>query len=276
MQIKEAFKKFTEERHAEDKGRNHDTLQEIYASTEFFDMSLYDFDNSFLHGFSLVHDEYVGTYTIEDINLPFQNIWLKLKDNVFMFLREYSPEIITGTMYTTNYMCEMPKYANVTGTLNIPFTIRVKNGTISSDLDVPLIKEHMPILMESTFQVAIQVGEALNNLSKKQVAVDTDTSGHSEYYRRKRKPTIKIPQRPIYYVLGDKKEDVTKKYNSIKSMGRLEYSHSFKVRGHWRSIDEKSLGKDRNGNYGIKGYTWVVEHIRGEGELTKRLRVVKA
>ena len=276
MQIKEAFKKFTEERHKEDKGRNHDLLQEIYASTEFFDMSLYNFEGEVLHGFSLVHDEYVGTYTVEDLSLPFQNTWIKLKENIFMFLREYSPEIITGTMYTTNYMCEVPEYANITGTLNIPFTIRLKNGIISSDLNVLLIKEYVPVLLENTFQVAIQVGEVLNNLSKKQVAVDTDTSGHSEYYRRKRKPTIKIPQRPIYYVLGDKKEDVTKKYNSIKSMGRLEYSHAFKVRGHWRTINEKSLGKDRNGNYGVHGYTWVVEHIRGEGELTKRLRVVKA
>lgn len=275
MQIKEAFKKFTEERHKEDKGRNHDLLQEIYASTEFFDMSLCNFEGAVLHGFSLVHDEYIGTYTVEDLNLPFQNTWIKLKENIFMFLREYSPEIITGTMYTTNYMCEVPEYANVTGTLNVPFTIRLKDGIISSNLNVPLIKEHVPVLLENTFQVAIQVGEVLNNLSKKQVAVDVPTGTKHEYFRRKRKPTIKVPQRPIYYVLGDKKENVTKKYNSIHSMGRLEYTSSFHVRGHWRTINEKSLGKDRNGNYGIKGYTWVTDYIKGEGELTKRLRVVK-
>lgn len=275
MYIKEAFKKFTEERHAEDKGRNHDLLQEVYASTEFFDMSLYNFEGAVLHGFSLVLDEYVGTYTVEDLSLPFQNTWIKLKENIFMFLREYSPEIITGTMYTTNYMCEVPEYANVTGTLNIPFTIRLRNRTISSDLDVPLIKEHVPVLLENTFQVAIQVGEVLNNLSKKQVAVDVPTGTKHEYFRRKRKPTIKVPQRPIYYVLGDKKEDVTKKYNSIHSMGKLEYTNSFHVRGHWRTINEKSLGKDRNGNYGVHGYTWVTDYIKGEGELTKRLRVVK-
>ena len=275
MQIKEAFKKFTEERHAEDKGRNHDLLQEIYASTEFFDMSLYNFEGAVLHGFSLVHDEYVGTYTVEDLSLPFQNTWIKLKENIFMFLGEYSPEIITGTMYTTNYMCEVPEYANVTGTLNIPFIIKLKDGIISSDLDVPLIKEHVPVLLENTFQVAIQVGEVLNNLSRKLVAVDVPTGTKHEYFRRKRKPTIKVPQRPIYYVLGDKKENVTKKYNSIHSMGRLEYTSSFHVRGHWRTINEKSLGKDRNGNYGINGYSWVTVYIKGEGELTKRLRVVK-
>lgn len=251
-------------------------MQTIYASTEFFDMSLYDFEGAVLHGFSLVHDEYVGTYTVEDINLPFQNIYIKLKEDIFMFLREYSPEIITGTLYATNYMCEIPKYANLTGTLNVPFTIHLKNSIISSDINIPLIKEHTPTLLENTFQVAIQVGEVLNNLSKKQVAVDTPAHPNlHEYYRRKRKPTIKIPQRPIYYVLGDKKEDVTKKYNSIHSMGKLEYSHAFKVRGHWRRIDEKSLGKDRNGDYGVHGYTWVTEYIKGEGELTKKLRVIK-
>jgi hypothetical protein len=45
MLVTEAFKQFTKERHAEDKGKNFNLLQEVYASTEFFDISLYNRDN---------------------------------------------------------------------------------------------------------------------------------------------------------------------------------------------------------------------------------------
>ena len=282
MQIKEAFKKFTEERHKEDKGKNHDMLQEIYASTEFFDISLIDKGYSTLNNFKQIEKDntYKADFPIEAFCLPFSNAWVKLNEDTFVFIREYSPEIIIGTVYTVDLTKEIELKRGtykLSGTFNVPFTIHNTGFLpyITSGLE---LMSHVDVegIIYTTMLMGIRVCEVLNNLSKKQVAVDTDTSGHHEYYRRKRKPTIKIPVRPIYYVLGDKKENVTKKYNSIKSMGKLEYSHSFKVRGHWRRIDEKSLGKDRNGNYGVHGYTWVVEHIRGEGELTKRLRVVKA
>ena len=37
--IIEAFHQFCKERHAEDKGKNFNLLQEIYSKTEFFDIS---------------------------------------------------------------------------------------------------------------------------------------------------------------------------------------------------------------------------------------------
>ena len=272
--VADTFKQFCKERHAEDKKRNYDTLQEIYASTELFDLSLLEFEGEVLHGFSKVLNEYVGTFPYQDINLPFQNCFLKLKEDIYLFLREYSPKVITGTMYMTNYMYEMPEYANITGTLNVPFTIRIEDGVILSNTEIPLLKEYMKVLMENIFKVVIQVCDTLNNLSKKSVA--TDTLYFIDYYRRKNAPTIKVSNRPIYYVLGNKSDkEIDVKFRSINPKGKLEYSSAFKVRGHWRRINEKSLGKDRNGNYGVHGYTWVTEYIKGEGELSKRLRVVK-
>ena len=273
--VQEIFKQFCKERHAEDKGRNHDLLQEVYASTEFFDLSLYNFEGEILHGFSKVLNEYVGTFPYADVSLPFQNSFLKLKENIFLYLREYSPEIITGTMYMTNYMCEVPEYANITGTINLPFTIRVKDGVISSNTNIPLIKEYMDTLIENVFKVVIQVCDVLNNLSHKSVAVDKPVNTFFEYYRRKRKPTLKVPQRPIYYVLGEKGKDVSAKYEYIQPTGTLEYSYAFKVRGHWRRVGEKTLGKDRNGNYNVHGFTWVTEYTKGEGEFAKRIRVIE-
>lgn len=53
-----------------------------------------------------------------------------------------------------------------------------------------------------------------------------------------------------------------------------DYSHRFEVRGHWRIV--KGLGKDRNGEYCIKGFTWVNSHLKGSQDLPliKKTRIV--
>ena len=268
--IQEVFKQFCKERHAEDKGRNHDLLQEVYASTEFFDTTLYKFVGIEYDFDKFNSRTYMAYFSTEDLCIPFQNNFIKIEENKYIFLREYAPNMLTGTMFIPNYIDKV--------SLNIPFRIEIGETTsvIISDFYVDILKDRIERIVRDLFVIVISVCKTLSELSKKSVAVDKPSNPNlCEYYRRKRKPTIKIPQRPIYYVLGDKKEDVTKKYNSIHSMGKLEYSHAFKVRGHWRRIDEKSLGKDRNGDYGVHGYTWVTEYIKGEGELTKKLRVIK-
>jgi hypothetical protein len=265
--IQEVFKEFCKERHAEDKGKNYDLLQSIYASTEFFDTSLYEIVGIPIN-LSKQGKDYVTSFTIENFSLPFQNNFIRVGDSIYVYIREYLPNVLTGTVYTI-----VEKGVH----LNIPYTIRLGEGsaTIFSDLNVPKFF-NADSLMTQTFHIIIGVCMTLSELSHKAVAVDKPSNPNlCEYYRRKRKPTIKIPQRPIYYILGEKQEDVTPKYKSIRPVGNLEYSFTFKVRGHWRHINEGTLGKDRNGNYNVHGYTWVTEYTKGEGELAKRIRVIK-
>jgi hypothetical protein len=47
-----------------------------------------------------------------------------------------------------------------------------------------------------------------------------------------------------------------------KEHKKLDYSHRFEVMGHWRKVDV--IGKNRNGEYNVNGYTWVVNHVRGD------------
>lgn len=42
----------------------------------------------------------------------------------------------------------------------------------------------------------------------------------------------------------------------------IDWTHRWLVRGHWRQIGDK-LGKDREGNYCVKGFTWVTEFEKG-------------
>ena len=71
---------------------------------------------------------------------------------------------------------------------------------------------------------------------------------------------------------------VPKKYVKKEKAGELkhiDFSHRFNVRGHWRKVSG-ALGKDRNGDYTVSGYTWVVDHERGPEHLPliKKTRLV--
>ena len=269
--IQEIFSQFCKERHAEDKGKNYDLLQEIYANTEFFDTTLFKFQDLPIQQLPLIDENYRILFPVENLSLPFQNNFVKITDNQCIFLREYAPDILTGTLYTIDFLGKG-------NSLNMTFTIRVGEESAKLILDYfphPLSKGSIEILMKDTSEYIVGVVLTLNELSKKAVAVNKPSNpNHCEYYRRKRKPTIKVPQRPIYYILGNKDEDVEPKYKSIRTTGNLEYSYCFRTRGHWRRINEGTLGKDRNGNYNVKGYTWVTEYVKGKGELFKRVRII--
>ena len=273
--VTDIFKQFCEEKHAEDKGRNFNLLQEVYANTELFDLSLYDqkFSEEGLHLFRKEGLDFKANFPYPNFSLPFPSIFMKLNDYVSIFIREYSPNIITGTMYSTRYMEELGQRAF----LNVPFTITLNGeySTIVTDFYVEKLKDYLESFIESTFHLVIGIAKVLNNLPKHTVLADTPKTNQCEYYRRKNAPTIKINKRPIYYIV-DKSEQANPNVTSkIHATGKLEFTHAFRVRGHWRTINEKSLGKDRNGNYGIKGYTWVTDYVKGEGELVKKLHIVK-
>ena len=58
---------------------------------------------------------------------------------------------------------------------------------------------------------------------------------------------------------------------------KIDWSHRWFSRGHWRHINHSSLGKDRNGVYKIAGNTWVTECTKGpeSAPLIKKVHVVK-
>ena len=151
---------------------------------------------------------------------------------------------------------------------NIAATI-TGNGTVLAD------NKKIYELIENLFITVIACLDVIGNLPNRAVVSDTPCTTKYEYYRRKHDTTIKKPIKPIYYVLDQKEETTKHKYHSIRAIGKLEFNYSFKVRGHWRRISDKTYGKDRNGNYNILGYTWVTEYVKGEGELVKKLRVIK-
>ncbi len=285
--VAEVFKEFCKERHAEDKGRNYNKLQEVYANTELFDLTFCPSWNDlklskqkpYYKGNTLGNDFIAYSDSLIDLCLPFTSTFNKIKEykdfenheiisNIF--IREYSPIVITGTVFTINL---------TTGTtMNCPFTVHTDIGKII----INLVQEREA---ERTFGLPFMknVGtgilglisatlEIITNLPKHSVASDKPTK--AEYYPRRNADTIKVI-RPIYYVMDKSEEKKPNQLKLIKPIGHLEFSHAFKVRCHYRRINENSLGLNRNGERIVKGYTFVKEYIKGEGELVKKIRILK-
>jgi len=61
---------------------------------------------------------------------------------------------------------------------------------------------------------------------------------------------------------------------SIESKGHrsINWSHAWRVRGHWRKANK--IGKDREGNYNQNGWTWVIPHVKGDGVLVEKVRII--
>ena len=289
--VTELFKQFCKERHAEDRGRNHDMLQEVYAKTELFDLSFLPKTTPDMSPFDESEHTYKGEHLKEliftntafkDITLPFESQFIKLGkagavDEVCMFVKEYAPFIVTGTSYIKSKGF----------TLNAPYKIDTELGELRADLKgiylyantlrkIGVTEEGVKNAVEAILELTLgQITYVLNiicNLPKHSVACDTPK--RAEYYTRRHSSTIKVIK-PIYYVLDKKEEKNPVQFKKINPLGHCRFDHSFKVIGHYRRINENSLGKTRNGDRTLKGVTWVKEHVRGEGDLIKKIRIVK-
>ena len=289
--VTELFKQFCKERHAEDKGRNYNMLQEVYAKTELFDLSLLPKTSPDMSPFNNSNHTYEGEQlkeliftdtTFKNITLPFESQFIRLGkagaiDEVCMHVREYEPFVITGTSYIVSKGF----------TLNAPYRIDTELGELKTDLNGIYmyantlrkigvtengVRQAVEGMLELTLGQIMYVLSAICNLPKHSVACDTPK--HAEYYTRKHSSTIKVIK-PIYYVLDKKEEKNPVQFKRIKPLGQCCFDHSFKVRSHWRHINENSLGVDRYGVRRIKGMTFIKEYVKGEGDLVKKIRIIK-
>ena len=245
--------------------KDYDYCVEQFAKTELFDLRLKDSD--YKVSVNLINDEipYIENYT--DYALPFERQFVKLpKENdisISMFIGEYAPTIITGTLFL-----------NFNGLYDATAFTILSDGKVQINFikDEEHYKKYTTMAVMTTLQIVLGVLTKLN----KHTVVEDKPIGVVKYYRRKLAPTIKVKDRPIYYVL-DKKYKSSESYRfCIKNpIGKLSPTHAFKVRGFWRTFNGKQLGKNREGERVVEGYTWVKEHVRGHGDLKKKLRVVK-
>lgn len=90
------------------------------------------------------------------------------------------------------------------------------------------------------------------------------------------RPSKKKPHRISHIVRVMPRKVAKASVLPITQGGRIDWTHRWEVRGHWRRI-EGGIGKDREGIYSVGGFTWVKEHARGPEDklLIKKTRLIK-
>lgn len=243
--------------------KDYDYCVEQFAKTELFQVNTTNNDCKLDVRISKGGLPFIKDY--EKYALPFERQFVKLPNSkdisTAVFIGEFKPTITTGTLFI-----HLNGRYDATG-----FTI-FSDGSVHIDFvkNDEIYKKSVTMAIMSALVIVFGVLTKLN----KHTVIEDKPTGTTNYYRRKLAPTIKVVDRPIYYVLNKKYKET---YNSVirNPIGHLSPTHAFKVRGFWRIFNGKQLGKNRNGERVVEGYTWVKEHVRGQGDLKKKLRVVQ-
>lgn len=286
----ELFKEFTESVLLEHKNNKkmYDECIDIYSKTQFFDLSNVNLEaiieklNDNEQKCELLDKSKTQiTYNNLTMNLPFESLFIK--NNFFnIFIREFNQTTITGCYIRSikdNYIYKQP--FTITYLFNQMIINFDTNNLLSNIHQIFKEKTHgvyidFLICMKHDIYAIIKVFEKLN---KKTILIDEPMQNKATYYRYKDKSkgSLKVNTRPIYIVLDADKKAKKIKYDNISRQGILRRDFSFPVIGHWRKLtDNRHLGKDRQGNYNIQGYTWVNAFIKGNKEksLIRKERIV--
>ena len=198
-----------------------------------------------------------------------------LKERLNISIEDY---ISSVTMYMPSiYVYEIaPKYIRVVAivkfeTLNlaVPISFSFKDGKIGvGKSDFNRLYEEM--IVEVALSV-ISIFETLNHKSWTVVSNDTPVKVKTRVGRKLTK--YKYKPSTIVYVSTKQKFCTRHPEHSHRIINKPNYA--YEVRGHWRRLQYHQIGKDRAGLRGIKGFTWVTPFTKGEGEVMKKVRIIK-
>ena len=281
----------------------YNKFQEAFSETELFDISLYDYFNNPTEQYvrqntsqiELTDDYYTFSVDLKELknfSLPYKELFIKCSSDCFMHIEEQNeynnPDLIEGSLYFPNPEDKIDEFPFKIHTFNDEFVLFIHYDYIKFLHDFAMkevgneIEENKERIIKvgkmgaaAFFTNIIKVCTVLNKLSDRAIAKETPSKPTTEYYSRKHDTTIKRYNRPIYYIIGEKGEDTTRNYARIKPRGHIEYTHSFHVRSHWRTINSQKYGKNRKGEYVILGKTWVTDYFKGNGDFERKIRVIK-
>lgn len=216
------------------------------------------------------------------IDQPFPTVWLEATDGGALFAfgtDTWIVGILCHEIDTTRYLAEV-------------LTIRDDRHHIFMPLDLDKIKlkvQTIELSRETVFNK--RPHSFLDNQSEYDPYLAVQTATHDVlYWTFKRFRTDfafaneKIP--PIRERVGTGANRQKIKINQLvrvmlkkerknyeRSVGHpVDWSHKWEVMGHWRKID--GIGKDKLGEYVVRGQTWVKPHEKGKGDLVKKTRLV--
>ena len=168
-----------------------------------------------------------------------------------------------------------PKYIRVVSVVNVdnihllPISFSFKDGKLG--IGKSAFGNFYEQMVIDTALSVIKILETLNHKSWTVVSNDTPVKVKSRVGRNLTK--YKYKPSNIVYVTTEQKFRTAHPELSHKIINKPNYA--YEVRGHWRRLQYSQIGKDREGLRGVKGFTWVTPFIKGEGEVMKKIRIVK-
>lgn len=168
-----------------------------------------------------------------------------------------------------------PKYIRVVSVVKIdnshllPISFSFKDGKLGMG-NSAFGNFYQQMVIDTALSV-IKLLETLNHKSWTVVSNDTPVKVKSRVGRNLTK--YKYKPSNIVYVTTEQKFRTAHPELSHKIINKPNYA--YEVRGHWRRLQYSQIGKDREGLRGVKGFTWVTPFIKGEGEVMKKIRIVK-
>lgn len=225
----------------------------------------------------------------ENIAPPFKNCWFELNPAVDVVLEkehkkacEFFGETLSlnlkGTLLLKGFglfEVQPNRYIFVFNTILFEKDIEknIDLGGVQSveiqpfDIENPYMAKGQEILIKAVFSV-------LNRFDRSKITYVSNDKGFQERGRIER-DFVKIKYKPsdVIYLSGIR--ELKKSNPEIIHRIISKPAYAYEVMGHWRKVDEKTIGKDREGKREVHGYTWVIPHTRGEGELFKKTRILK-
>ena len=178
--------------------------------------------------------------------------------------------------FSNVYVYEVePKYIRVVAVVEIdnasllPISFSFKDGKLGMG-NSAFGNFYQQMVIDTALSV-IKLLETLNHKSWTVVSNDTPVKVKSRVGRNLTK--YKYKPSNIVYVTTEQKFRKAHPELSHKIINKPNYA--YEVRGHWRRLQYSQIGKDREGLRGVKGFTWVTPFIKGEGEVMKKIRIVK-
>jgi hypothetical protein len=169
-----------------------------------------------------------------------------------------------------------PKYIRVVATVKfidtpvtVPISFSFKDGKLGAGKsELSYIYEEMVI--ESALSV-IRILETINHKSWTVVSNDTPVKVKTRVGRK----LTKYKYKPSTVIYVSTKQKFCARHPELSHRIINKPNYAYEVRGHWRRLQYHQIGKDREGLRGVKGFTWVTPFTKGEGEVMKKVRIVK-
>lgn len=253
---------------------------EMNSITDLSDVNIFKINHSFSREFPMIGDKEVESLS-ENFGLPFKKCFVDFKKSyVFQFqdvgisttidnlmVEEVSPTDIKVTVgyRSFNGLREAYGYKE----------IEYHDGKAVTDLDrFNTFREYRTLATLSN--VVIKILEELD--SRKYIYVENTEKIDVKFRDKATRKLNRVKYTPKMIIYVSDKKTFKKEYPELSGRVISKPQHAFEVMGHWRRLhNENSLGKNREGEYLVEGFTWVRPQVRcaDRGEVLKKVRVIQ-